>query len=178
MINRLISIAPMMGYTDRHFRILMRLITPHVLLYTEMVTTQALLRGRHLERILTIYPEEHPLALQLGGAEPEEFAYCAQLATESGFDEINLNIGCPSDRVQTGRFGACLMKEPERVADCIAAIKAVTALPVTVKTRIGVDDYDDYQHLYHFVTKVAAAGCQVFVVHSRKTLLKRLNPQK
>lgn len=178
MLNRLISIAPMMGYTDRHFRMLMRLISPHALLYTEMVTTQMLLRGRYPERVLQIYPEEHPIALQLGGSEPADFARCAQLATERGFDEVNLNIGCPSDRVQKGRFGACLMKEPERVADCVAAIKAVTDIPVTVKSRIGVDDCDDYPSLCHFITTIAAVGCDVFIVHARKAWLKGLSPKE
>lgn len=178
MLNRLISIAPMMGYTDRHFRMLMRVISPHALLYTEMVTTNALLKGRYPERVLHINPEEHPIALQLGGSEPEDFARCAKLAADHGFDEVNLNIGCPSNRVQKGRFGACLMKEPQRVADCVAAIKAVVDIPVTVKTRIGVDDRDDYPHLCHFIQTVASAGCEVFIVHARKAWLKGLSPKE
>lgn len=178
MLNHLISIAPMMGYTDRHFRILMRIISPQVLLYTEMVTTQELLKGRHPERVLALRDEEHPIALQLGGSEPSDFVQCARLAAENNFDEINLNIGCPSDRVQAGRFGACLMKEPQRVADCVAAIKAVTHLPVTVKTRIGVDDHDSYEYLCQFVETVARAGCEVFIIHARKAWLKGLSPKE
>lgn len=178
MLNRLISIAPMMGYTDRHFRMLMRVITPHALLYTEMVTTHELLKGRYPQRVLHIHAEEHPIALQLGGSEPEDFARCAVLAANSGFDEVNLNIGCPSDRVQKGRFGACLMKEPQRVADCVGAIKAVVDIPVTVKTRIGVDDCDGYQDLCHFIQTVASAGCEVFIIHARKAWLNGLSPRE
>lgn len=168
----------MMGYTDRHFRMFVRSFSRQILLYTEMVTTQELLRGRHPEKTLTIYPEEHPLALQLGGSEPEEFARCAKMAADSGFDEINLNIGCPSPRVQKGRFGACLMKEPNRVADCVAAITQTTTIPVTVKTRIGVDECDHPDHLYQFIETVSRAGSNVFIIHARKAWLKGLSPKE
>ena len=172
-----VSVAPMMDYTDRHFRYFIRLMTRHTRLYTEMVTTGALLHGdprRHLE----FHAAEHPLALQLGGSEPQALARCARMAEDYGYDEVNLNVGCPSDRVQAARFGACLMNEPKLVADCVSAMGAATHLPVTVKTRIGVDERDSYEELTEFVRTVAAAGCRVFIIHARKAWLKGLSPKE
>lgn len=176
-LNRKISIAPMMAYTDRHFRVLMRLLTQRALLYTEMVTTNTLL---HVDwgKYLAFSPVERPLALQLGGANPQELAQCARMAEGLGYDEVNLNVGCPSDRVHSGQFGACLMKKPELVAECIAAMHAAVNLPVTVKTRIGVDDQDSYAALQNFVALVKAAGCQTFIIHARKAWLKGLSPRQ
>ncbi len=171
------SVAPMLDRTDRHCRALFRQLTRHSLLYTEMITTGALLHG-DAERHLAFDPIEHPLALQLGGSEPDELARCARLAEQRGYDQVNLNCGCPSDRVQAGRFGACLMKEPGLVADCVAAMRAAVRIPVTVKCRIGVDDQDDYPALAGFVTRIAAAGCRHFVVHARKAWLKGLSPRE
>ena len=167
----------MMDYTDRHFRYFLRLMTRHTRLYTEMVTTGAILRGPQ-QRLLQFHPAEHPLALQLGGSVPAELAECANIAAEFGYDEVNLNVGCPSDRVQSGRFGACLMMEPELVAECVAAMRSASALPVTIKTRIGVDERDSYAELGDFVRTVAGAGCEVFVVHARKAWLKGLSPKQ
>jgi len=167
----------MMGYTDRHARYFLRLISRHTLLYTEMVTTGAVLHGDRAQ-LLKFHPAEHPLALQLGGSDPVELAECAQIAEDSGFDEVNLNIGCPSDRVQSGRFGACLMAEPKLVAECVAAMNARVNIPVTVKCRIGIDDMDEYSGLEHFVETVAAAGCDHFIVHARKAWLKGLSPKQ
>ena len=172
-----LSIAPMMGYTDRHCRFFLRLLTKQTLLYTEMVTTGAILHGDR-DQHLRINNVEHPIALQLGGADPKELAACAVIATEYGYDEINLNVGCPSDRVQAGRFGLCLLKSPELVAECVNAMQSVTDIPVTVKTRIGVDDQDDYEYLADFVRLVAQAGCQQFIIHARKGWLKGLSPKE
>lgn len=172
-----VSVAPMMDYTDRHFRYFTRLMTRHTLLYTEMVTSGAILRGDH-HRFLQFHPAEHPLALQLGGSEPAALAACARMAADYGYDEVNLNVGCPSDRVQSGRFGACLMNEPGLVADCVAAMIAASPVRVTVKTRIGVDDRDSYEQLTEFVTTVARAGCEVFIIHARKAWLKGLSPKE
>lgn len=175
--DRRLSVAPMMQWTDRHCRYLLRLISRHVLLYTEMVTTGALLHGdrpRHLD----FHRDEHPLALQLGGSDPRALAECARIATDWGYDEINLNVGCPSDRVKNGRFGACLMAEPECVADCVAAMRAATHLPVTVKTRIGIDDRDSYGELCHFIETVHAGGCDIFIIHARKAWLNGLSPKE
>ncbi len=172
-----VCVAPMMDYTDRHFRYFVRLMTRHTLLYTEMVTSGAILHGDH-RRFLEFHPAEHPLALQLGGSDPEALAACARIADGYGYDEINLNVGCPSDRVQSGRFGACLMQEPELVAECVAAMRAASRVPVTVKTRIGVDERDSYEHLVEFVDKVAASGCAVFIIHARKAWLKGLSPKE
>ena len=170
-------VAPMMEWTDRHCRYFMRLLSRHAYLYTEMVTTGALLHG-DADHLLRFDPAEHPLALQLGGSDPAELAACARLAAEFGYDEINLNVGCPSDRVQTGRFGACLMAEPQRVAECVAAMSAAVDLPVTVKTRIGIDELDSYEYFAHFVSTVAAAGCETFIVHARKAWLHGLSPKQ
>lgn len=167
----------MMDYTDRHFRYFIRLMSRHTLLYTEMVTSGAILHGDH-RRFLEFHPAEHPVALQLGGSEPLALAACARIAGDYAYDEVNLNVGCPSDRVQSGRFGACLMQEPELVAECVSAMRAVSRVPVTVKTRIGVDERDSYEHLTGFVSTVAAAGCSVFIIHARKAWLKGLSPKE
>jgi len=170
-------IAPMMGYTDRHYRYFIRQISKKVRLYTEMVTTGAILYGPR-ERLLQYDPIEHPIALQLGGSEPKALAECAKIAMDYGYDEVNLNVGCPSDRVQSGRFGACLMKEPELVAECVVAMQQAVKIPVTVKTRIGVDEYDSYQFLASFIEKVSQSGCQSFILHARKAWLKGLSPKE
>jgi len=177
MLNRLISVAPMMACTDRHYRMLVRQISRHTLLYTEMVTTGALLHNDPA-RFLSFSTEEHPLALQLGGSCPKELACCATLAEQLGYDEVNLNVGCPSKSVQSGRFGACLMKSPDRVAECVAAMQAAVNIPVTVKTRIGVDEQDSYAELHQFIKIVSSVGCGVFIIHARKAWLKGLNPKQ
>lgn len=167
----------MMDYTDRYCRYFLRLISRHTLLYTEMISTGALLHSDP-ERLLRFDPIEHPLALQLGGSEPADLANCARMGEERGYDEINLNLGCPSDRVRSGRFGACLMAEPGLVADCVRAMREAVAIPVTVKHRIGIDDQDSYAELYEFVSTVARAGCAVFIVHARKAWLQGLSPKE
>lgn len=167
----------MLDWTDRHCRYFHRLLTRHALLYTEMVTTGALLHGDR-ERFLHFDPAEHPLALQLGGSDPENLASCAGMAENFAYDEVNLNVGCPSDRVQNGRFGACLMAEPDLVAECVAAMRENVAIPVTVKCRIGIDDRDSYSELQHFIATVAAAGCGTFIVHARKAWLLGLSPKQ
>lgn len=177
MINRLISIAPMMECTDRHDRYFLRLIAPHVLLYTEMITAQALLHGDY-RKLLAFHPLEHPLALQVGGSDPAQLAKCARLGESFGYDEINLNVGCPSDRVNAGHFGACLMLEPQQVAECIAAMISAVTLPVTVKCRIGVDQEDSYESLTHFINLLSTAGCKVFIIHARKAWLSGLSPKE
>jgi tRNA-dihydrouridine synthase A len=172
-----LSVAPMMDWTDRHCRYLLRLVTQRALLYTEMVTTGALLQGDR-QRFLAHDDAEHPLALQLGGSNPAELAKCANIGADYGYDEINLNVGCPSDRVQSGRFGACLMAEPELVADCVAAMNAAAPVPVTVKTRIGIDDRDSFDELAHFIGCIEAAGCKTFIIHARKAFLQGLSPKE
>ena len=167
----------MLDWTDRHCRYFLRLISPHILLYSEMVTTGAILHGPR-KRLMDFDPTEKPLALQLGGSEPEALAECARIGADWGYDEINLNVGCPSDRVQRGRFGACLMAEPELVADCVAAMVRAVPIPVTVKTRIGVDERDSYEELVHFVRTVAEAGCGTFIIHARKAWLSGLSPKE
>ena len=167
----------MLDCTDRHYRYLARLLTKHSMLYTEMITTGALIHGDH-ERLLKIDPCEHPVALQLGGSDSSAMARCAEYADEFNYDEVNINVGCPSDKVQAGKFGACLMLEPNIVAACIKAMKTVTKLEITVKTRIGVDDQDSYEHLHHFVETVAAAGCATVIVHARKAYLSGLSPKE
>jgi tRNA-dihydrouridine synthase A len=167
----------MMDRTDRHFRFLMRLVAPSAWLYTEMITAAALTRGDP-ERFLKFDAAEHPVAIQLGGGEPAELAEAAKLAATAGFDEINLNIGCPSDRVQAGCFGAALMLEPGRVADCVRAIAETVDVPVTVKCRIGVDDRDDYGSLWRFTERVVEAGCRTLFVHARKAWLTGLSPKQ
>ena len=176
-INRLLCVAPMMDWTDRHCRYFHRLLTPSALLYTEMVTTGAIIHG-DTDRFLAYNPEEQPLSLQLGGSEPEDLAVCARIAQERGFDEINLNVGCPSDRVQRGRFGACLMLEPDLVRDCMSAMLDAVDIPVTIKTRLGVDDCYSYQYMSDFVGRVAESGCSVFIMHARKAVLAGLSPKQ
>jgi len=167
----------MMDWTDRHCRYFLRLLSRHTRLYTEMVNTGAILRG-DAGRHLRFDPSEHALALQLGGSEPQALAQSAAIGAEYGYDEINLNCGCPSDRVQEGRFGACLMAEPQRVAAAVAAMREACNIPVTVKCRIGIDDSEDYVFLRAFVETVAAAGCEVFVIHARKAWLSGLSPKE
>jgi tRNA-dihydrouridine synthase A len=176
-LDRRISVAPMMDYTDRHCRYLLRLVSPGALLYTEMVTAQALAHG-DAERLLGFDPAEHPVALQLGGSDPGLLARAARLGAERGYDEINLNVGCPSDRVQSGRFGACLMAEPGLVADCMYAMRESVSVPVTVKCRIGIDDHDDYAFFERFIDTVRAAGVDTFIVHARKAHLQGLSPKE
>ena len=172
-----ICVAPMMACTDRHDRYLLRLITRRSRLYTEMVTTGALLFG-DTKKLLHYDPFEHPVALQIAGSDPKDMAACARLAADAGYDEVNINIGCPSSRVQSGRFGACLMAEPERVADCISAMHGAVDIPVTVKTRTGIDERDSYEELCAFAHALASAGCETFVVHARKAWLQGLNPKQ
>jgi tRNA-dihydrouridine synthase A len=172
-----LSVAPMMDWTDRHCRYFHRLLSPHVRLYTEMVTAAALVRGDRA-RLLAHNREEHPVALQLGGADPVELAAAARHGEQAGYDEINLNVGCPSDRVQSGRFGACLMREPELVADCVRAMRAAVHVPVTVKCRIGVDDQDDDADLFAFAARMVDAGLRVLIVHARKAWLEGLSPKQ
>lgn len=175
-LDRTFSIAPMLDWTDRHYRYFARLMSANALLYTEMVTTGAILHGRG--DYLAYNQEEHPLALQLGGSNPQDLAKCAKLAAERGYDEVNLNVGCPSDRVQNGRFGACLMAEPELVAECVDAMMQVADIPVTVKTRIGIDEQDSYGFLTQFIDTVQAKGCQAFTIHARKAWLQGLSPKE
>ena len=176
--DRRFSVAPMMDWTDRHCRYFHRLLAPRALLYTEMVHCGAVLRGGDVGRRLGFDPRERPLALQLGGSEPVELARAARVAADLGYDEVNLNCGCPSERVRRGRFGACLMAEPELVADCVAAMRAAVAVPVTVKCRIGVDDSEEFEFLARFVGRVAEAGCAAFAVHARKAWLNGLSPKE
>ena len=190
-LDRRISVAPMMDWTDRHCRYFLRGLSPHALLYTEMITAAAILRGDR-ERLLAFHPEEHPVALQLGGSEPEDLAKAARIGEETGYDEINLNCGCPSDRVASGAFGACLMLEPRKVADCVAAMRAVVSIPVTVKMRVGVITATgkhaardavanfteaDFEALHGFVRAVQEGGCKVAIVHARKAVLGGLSPK-
>lgn len=172
-----LSVAPMMDWTDRHCRHFHRLLSRHALLYTEMVTTGALIHG-DVERHLRFNDEEHPVALQLGGSEPADLARSAQLGEQWGYDEINLNCGCPSERVQRGAFGACLMAEPQLVADCVKAMVDVVDVPVTVKHRIGIDKAESYDFVRDFVGTVSEAGCKVFMVHARNAWLKGLSPKE
>ncbi len=171
------SVAPMMDLTDRHARYLLRLISKRALLYTEMITVDALLHGDR-NRLLAYHPAEHPLALQLGGSDPEKLAECCKIAEQAGFDEVNLNVGCPSDRVQSGQIGACLMLVPDTVARCFNAMQEACSIPVTVKCRLGVDEQDPYDTLPLFVTKVHEAGCHSFTIHARKAWLKGLSPKQ
>ena len=167
----------MLDWTDRHCRFFHRLLTKQAILYTEMVTTGAILYGDP-ERQLRFNSQEHPVALQLGGSEPQELAQCARIAQDYGYDEINLNVGCPSERVQKGAFGACLMAEPQLIAECVSAMQAAVAIPITVKNRIGIDDQEDYADLHHFIDTVSQAGCQTFIIHARKAWLKGLSPKE
>lgn len=183
-LERRISVAPMMDYTDRHCRYFLRLLSPGALLYTEMITAAAIVRG-NAARLLAFDPAEHPVALQLGGSDPRELAEATRVGAALGYDEINLNCGCPSDRVQSGRFGACLMAEASLVAECVSAMREAAAVAVTVKCRIGIDPLPpsaagkgDYEFLQEFVATVAAAGCEVFVIHARRAVLKGLSPKE
>ena len=172
-----LSTAPMMDWTDRHCRVFHRGLTRHALLYTEMITAAAIRHGDR-QRLLGFSDVEHPVALQVGGADPDDMALAAETAEAFGYDEVNINVGCPSDRVQSGRFGACLMAEPETVAASVAAMSRACALPVTVKTRIGIDDKDSYEELHGFVETVAAKGCRTFIIHARKAWLSGLSPKQ
>lgn len=177
MTNKRLSVAPMIDWTTTDYRYFARLFNPHVYLYTEMISTGALLygnRARHL-RFDTL---EHPLVLQLGGADSSEMAQCAQFAQQHGYDEVNINVGCPSDRVQHNKIGACLMAEPQTVADLVKHMQAAVDIPVTVKHRIGIDDFDSYEFMVDFVEKVAAAGCTRFIVHARTAWLQGLSPKQ
>jgi len=174
---RRLSVAPMMDVTDRHCRYFLRQISRHALLYTEMITTGALLHG-DADRHLRFHPAESPIALQLGGSEPQDLAHCARLGERYGYDEININIGCPSERVQKGAFGACLMAEPELVAACVDAMRQTVSIPVTVKHRIGLDRVEDYAFMRRFVDAITAKGCTTFVVHARNAILKGLTPKQ
>lgn len=172
-----VSVAPMMDWTDRHCRYFLRLISRHVLLYTEMITADAVLHGDRA-RLLGYHPAEHPVAAQLGGSDPARLAEAARIAADFGYDEINLNVGCPSDRVRSGRFGACLMAEPDLVARCVDAMRRAAPVPVTVKSRIAIDDQPEWPSLSNFVATVAGAGCTRFIVHARKAWLKGLSPKE
>ncbi|MDD4914257.1 MAG: tRNA dihydrouridine(20/20a) synthase DusA [Methylococcales bacterium] len=171
------SVAPMLDWTDRHCRYFHRMLSSHSLLYSEMVSTGAILHGNR-QTHLQFDPAEHPVALQLGGSNPAELALCAKITEDFGYDEINLNIGCPSPRVRNGSFGACLMAEPELVAACVAAMRQTVKIPVTVKSRIGIDDRDSYPELVDFIATIAAAGCETFIVHARKAWLSGLSPKQ
>ncbi|MFO1391502.1 MAG: tRNA dihydrouridine(20/20a) synthase DusA [Agitococcus sp.] len=174
---KILSVAPMMDWTDRHCRYFLRLFNRHVQLYTEMVTTGALLHAdKH--RFLRFAELEHPIILQLGGADPLDLARCSQFAEDYGYDAVNLNVGCPSDRVQKNKIGACLMAEPNLVADCISTMQAAVKIPVTIKHRIGIDDLNSYENLYKFVETVAQTGCQTFIVHARIAILQGLSPKE
>lgn len=167
----------MLDWTDRHERYFLRLISQHAWLYTEMVTTGALIHGDN-ERYLNFNHQEHPVALQLGGSDVQDMTTCAKMAEDFGYDEVNINVGCPSDRVQRGAFGACLMAEPELIAECVNAMQNAVSIPVTVKNRIGIDDQDEEISLRHFISTVAEAGCTTFIVHARKAWLKGLSPKQ
>ena len=177
-LNRTFSTAPMMDWSDRHCRFFWRQLTKQALLYTEMVTTGALIHGNR-DRFLEYHEAEHPIALQLGGSNPEELATCTRYANQWGYDEVNLNIGCPSDRVQNNMIGACLMGHPQLVADCIKAMQdASSNTEVTIKHRIGIDELDSYEHMRDFVATIAETGCRTFIVHARKAILAGLSPKE
>ncbi|MBR9791404.1 MAG: tRNA dihydrouridine(20/20a) synthase DusA [Gammaproteobacteria bacterium] len=175
-LNRKISVAPMLDWTDRHCRYFLRLISRHTLLYTEMVTSGAIIYGKG--DYLGFNEEEHPVAVQLGGCDPDHMTQCAVKSQEYGYDEVNINVGCPSDRVKNGSFGACLMAQPQVVADCVKAMQAEVDIPVTVKCRIGIDDMDEYEDFSRFIDVVAGAGCDTFIVHARKAWLQGLSPKE
>ena len=176
-LNRKFTVAPMLDWTDRHCRHFHRLLTKYAILYTEMVTTGALLNG-DVDRHLRFDVAEHPVALQLGGSDPHDLATCARMAADYGYDEVNINVGCPSERVQKGAFGACLMAEPELIGECVSAMQAAVSIPITVKNRIGIDDQDDYEGLHRFISTVSQAGCRTFIIHARKAWLKGLSPKE
>ena len=172
-----ICIAPMMQYTDMHDRYLLRLISKKVYLYTEMVTTGAILYGKCFHQ-LEYNPQEHPVAVQLGGSDIKDLTECSKISEDYGYDEINLNVGCPSDRVQKGRFGACLMLEPEHVADCLSSMQNTVSVPVSIKCRLGVDDHEDYEFLFNFVNTIKQSGINNFIIHARNGILKGLSPRQ
>ena len=172
-----LSIAPMLELTNRHFRYFARLLTKQTLLYSEMITAGAILHNRP-EKFLEYNKEEHPVALQLGGSSPRDLAECAKIGEDFGYDEINLNCGCPSERVQSGSFGACLMREPNLVAECVAAMRNAVKIPVSVKTRIGIDNDDSWEFFLNFIESIAETGCEYFIIHARKAWLKGLSPKK
>lgn len=176
-LKNIVCVAPMMDWTDRHCRYFLRQISPGARLYTEMLTAAAVLHG-DTGRLLAFDPAEHPVALQIGGSDPDSMADAARAGAAAGYDEININVGCPSDRVQSGAFGACLMAEPEQVAACVSSMCAAVSVPVTVKTRIGIDDQDSEAFFRRFVTTVADAGCDTFIVHARKAILQGLSPKE
>jgi tRNA-dihydrouridine synthase A len=176
-MNKKINVAPMMDWTDRHCRYFLRLLSPSARLYTEMVTAAALIHG-DADKLLQFDAAEHPVALQLGGSDPELMADAAAMGAKAGYDEININVGCPSDRVRSGAFGACLMSRPGVVADCVRAMQSVVDVPVTIKTRIGIDDFDSYEFLRDFICANVEAGCDTFVVHARKAILAGLSPKE
>ncbi len=176
-INRQLCVAPMLDWTDRHCRYFHRLISSEVMLYTEMVTCPAILRGDR-EKYIGFSTQETPVSLQLGGSDVNDLAVCAKIAEDLGYAEINLNVGCPSDRVQKGRFGACLMREPELVAECFSAMHQAVEIPVTIKSRIGIDDEDSFEHFMGFIETVKSAGCKTFIIHARKAILKGLSPKQ
>ena len=176
-LDRRFSVAPMIDVTDRHFRYLARLLSNHALLYTEMITTGAILNGDQ-DYLLSYTDQEHPLALQLGGSNIDELAQCARIGEDYGYDEINLNVGCPSDKVQNNMIGACLMAHPTLVTECMQAMIEAVAIPVTIKHRIGIDDIDDYDLLAGFVAQVSQSGCETFIVHARNAILKGLSPKQ
>ncbi|MBA6303205.1 MULTISPECIES: tRNA dihydrouridine(20/20a) synthase DusA [unclassified Colwellia] len=175
-IDHRLSVAPMLDWTDRHCRYFYRVMSKHTVLYTEMITTGAIIFGKG--DYLSFNKEEHPLALQLGGSDVKAMTECAKMAEQYGYDEININVGCPSDRVQNGRFGACLMAEPSLVADCVNEMQAAANVPVTVKSRIGIDDNDSYEFLHNFIDVVAQADCKHFIIHARKAWLSGLSPKQ
>ncbi|MAC91481.1 MAG: tRNA dihydrouridine(20/20a) synthase DusA [Woeseiaceae bacterium] len=176
-IDKYISVAPMMDWTDRHCRYFMRLLNPDIRLFTEMIVVEALLHGDH-RKLLNYDQSEHPVALQLGGNDPEKMKKAATIGVKAGFDEININVGCPSDRVKSGSFGACLMAKPKLIGNCIQSIKSAIDSPVSVKTRIGIDDLDNYEFLRNFVSIVSESGCTTFIIHARKAILTGLSPKK
>lgn len=176
-LDRTVSVAPMMDCTDRHYRFFARLLTQQTLLYSEMLTATAIIHGDR-DFLLAFSKEEHAVALQLGGSDPDQLVLASKIGEDYGYDEININIGCPSDRVQAGRFGACLMKEPDLVVTCVQAMQQAVSLPVTVKTRLGVDNFDSYELLHAFVSKLADSGCITIILHARKAWLKGLSPKQ
>ena len=176
-MNRIVSVAPMMDCTDRHERFFLRLISKNTLLYTEMVVDEAISRGDK-KRLLEFNINEKPVALQLGGSSPKLLAQAAKIGEDFGYDEINLNLGCPSKKVEKNKFGACLMKEPNLVADCLSKMQSITKLPVTIKTRIGYDDIEDYENLYNFISKLRETGIKTFIIHARKAMLGKFTPKQ
>ena len=176
-IDKYISVAPMMDWTDRHCRYFMRILNPDIRLFTEMIVVEALMHGDY-RKLLNYDQSEHPVVLQLGGNDPEKMKKAATIGAKAGFDEININVGCPSDRVKSGSFGACLMAKPKLIGNCIQSIKSAVDSPVSVKTRIGIDDLDNYEFLQNFVGIVSESGCTTFIIHARKAILTGLSPKK